>query len=438
MKAPISTLTLSKNREFRQGLDAIGRKDMATATEKLRGLAVTAPEILPALLVPLYRLTIQSDEPIPIQLLIADLLTTCGWYTEAIHELEDILEERPDESPAFQLLSKIWSRAPQHIEIEGLFESAIEKGIFDSAILDVLPKMYLGRFDYEKSVALYQKLVDREPTAVHLQSGLANLLIKCQRYDDAIEVFEAVIRLSPLHATDISSRLEDMVRLAPDNIALRKALFKCYCKVCQPDRGVFHLEELLKWHPDRTDEVIDLLQEGLGLFPDTASLTLALARALVQKQSYSEAISYLQAVFVLPDHSYLPIIRNIAESILSIYPAQVYAMQLLADIEMAQSRLREALDYLEKITQFEHGEPHAIIERLVKIAKFSPDHKDRSHYITAKLYIQQRRYDDAISECQLLIGSEWDIPARLLAASASEAQGDISASETTLFSALET
>jgi len=432
----LSTLTLSQNPDFIAGLDAAAKGDIQTASEKLRFLVHTAPHILPAIVTPLLQLTTQSDTAKAIQLLVADLFAICGWYTEAIQELEDILDHNPDETAAYQLLGKIWSRAPRHVEIESIFESAIEKDVFDSAILDILPKMYLGQFEYEKSVGLYTKLVEREPDALHYQIALANLLGKCRRFDDAIATYEIIVTKSPLHAQDVTIRLEELVSMAPDNRRLRETLFRTYCKVCKPDSAAFHLGALLDWHPSESPLVVQLLMEGKELFPDSAPIYLTLSRALVLSQQYSEAVGYLNHLFTHPEKEFLFEINEITTHILSLYPAQVFAMQLLSDISIFQCMPQKALDYLEKMIQYDLQETDPIEQRLVEIAKSFPDTTDRCHYIRSKLLLQHRQLDQAIVECQMLNGTEWSIPAQQLTATAYEFKLDFEKSESTLYAAL--
>jgi tetratricopeptide (TPR) repeat protein len=433
----LSTLELSRHPDFITGLDAAARNDLGVASDRLRSVIHASPRLLPAVITPLVRLSLQSEDPKAIQLLIADLFSICGWYTEAIQELEEVLEADPHSSIAYQLLSKIWSRAPGHLEIEGIFEAAIDQGIFDSAILDVLPKMYIGRFEYQKSVQLYQKLVNREPTAAHLQSALGNLLAKCQRYDEAIQVLENVVNVSPLHATDIATRLEELVSVAPDNINLREALFRVNCKICRPDIAVRHLTTLIEWHPCHAVRVAQMLSEGSELFPESASIHLALATALVHIQHYSEAITHLHIIFDRPEKHHLTEIQDIAERILLVYPAQVYAMQLLSDMAAHAHDYSLSLDYLEKITQYDYQESSAIRSRIDAIAKAMPDLQPRCHYIIAKLLLQQRNFDQAIVECQLILGTELTIAAQQLAATAYELKNDLEKSESTLFQALQ-
>ncbi len=432
----ISTLTLSKSTDFIVGLEAAARGDISGAAEKFRFLVHMAPHLLPAIITPLLRLTTQSDHAKNIQLLAADLFAICGWYTEAIQELEEVLEIDPDETAAYQLLGKIWSRAPRHTEIEAIFEMAIENNVFDSAILDILPKMYIGQFEFEKSVALYQKLVDREPNAIHFQFALANLLAKCQRFDCAIQTFEQIVEKSPLHAADVAFRLEELVSVAPDNIRLRETLFWTNCKICKPDVAVSHLSAMLDWHPDQSVHVTDLLMQGKELFPNSAIIYLTLARALVLSQQYSEAIGHLQRLFNHPEKEYLFEITEIATHILTLYPAQVFAMQLLSDISVFLDNYNEALDYLEQMSQFDLEEADPVEQRLSQIGKSSSVHLNRCHHIRAKLLLQQRHLDQAIVECQMLNGTELAISAQQITATAYELKHDFEKSESTLHSAL--
>ncbi len=432
----ISTLTLSKNADFIIGLEAAARGDISTAAAKFRFLVHMAPHVLPAIITPLLRLTTQSDSAKSIQLLAADLFAICGWYTEAIQELEEVLEIDPEETGAYQLLGKIWSRAPRHTEIEAIFEMAIENNVFDSAILDILPKMYIGQFEFEKSVALYQKLVDREPDALHFQFGLANFLGKCHRFDCAIQTYEKIVEKSPLHAADVASRLDKLVSVAPDNIRLRDTLFWTNCKICKPDVAVAHLSALLDWHPTQATHVTDLLMQAKELFPNSAIIHLALARSLALSQQYSEAISHLQRLFNHPEKEYLAEITEIATHILNLYPAQVFAMQLLSDISVFQGNHGRALDYLEHMIQYDLEEADPVEKRLSQIGKSSPEHLNRCHHIRSKLLLQQRHLDQAIVECQMLSGTELSLSAQQITATAYELKHDFEKSESTLHNAL--
>ena len=431
------TITLTKNDDFRIGIDAVSRGDMATASEKLRLLIHHSPNVLPAVITPLTQLSIQSENPTPILFLIADLFSICGYYTEAIQELEEILDIDPKNNGAYQLLGRIWSRAPGHSEVETIFENAIKNDIFDSAVLDVLPKMYIGQFEYGKSVDLFRKLVDRDPSAVHYRCTLANLLSKSNRIDEAIEEFEQILLISPLHASNIAVQLEEMVHIAPDNISLRKTLFNVYCKICQPDEAVTHLKILTEWHPSEVLSVIELLEKASQLFPDSSLIWCSLSRTLVLNQQYSHAVMYLQKAFELPKKPHLDEIINITERILELFPAQVFAMQLLSDIAVYANDYERALDSLEGMTQFDLQDIESIQQRLSRIMELNPTSAHRCHFIRAKLLYNQRHLDQAIIDAQLLIGTELEISGLLLTAQAYQSKGDFTKSESTLFRGLE-
>ncbi len=435
---PSSSLTIKHHPEFLAGIDCAANLDTHGASDKLRRLIHQNPHLLPCIVTPLTRLCIQSDAPEKLQLLIAELFMMSGWYTEAIQELSDILDANPSHSMAYQLLSKIWSRAPQHTEIEALFENALTTGHFDSAILDVLPKMYLGKANLEKSIQLYHQLIQRDPSAIHLRLTLGNLYTKANRIDDAVATFEGILQESPLHAADVANRLDELISTSPDSEALRRALFKLHAKLCNLSQAGAHFETLLTQFPESVIDLIALLRDILPHYPNTPDVQLMLARAYAAAHEYSQAITALHQVAELGDLDQIKQVKTIALDILDRYPNQVYAMQLLVDIGISQKNGHDAIHHLRVLIQYVCQDDIWLNERFKLITEIAPNLSDDCRLLSALRFAHQKRFDQAIVEAQFLIGTSKSVDAQLLVANAYELKGDLVQSDATLRAALTT
>jgi|GEM_PF-1590647 len=395
--------------------------DVPSAMAVLRGVAKDNPSLIPSMVTLLTRLSIQQDQPLELQLGIATLLTMGGYYIDAIMELDDALDTHRFETRGYELLGKIWHRNPDVSGLEDILERGLASQNFDPSITDLLARIYLRRLDYPNAIHLFQRLVTHHPQAPHYRATVANLLTKAGRYDEAIQEWMGLTDVAPMHTATVVEQLNGLRKQLPNHLALLTALIQLHTKTCQPDAVVARAKEWLTWHPDHADQLLALLQNALGVFPDSAPIQLVKAQALVHTHAYSDAMVALQEVVGNGDASYWPEVTDIAHTVIRLYPAQMMAQQLLCDLALRQDNHAQALSHIATMANYEHPDCQPMIEQLTTIQAHAPAHATEAEWVKGKLWLHARHYHKAIESASLIKDPAYDTDATLLKASALDA-----------------
>jgi tetratricopeptide (TPR) repeat protein len=121
-----------------------------------------------------------------------------------------------------------------------------------------LAAVRLGQEQLDAAAALYREATQREPGRPHWHSNLAAVLVRLQRWEEALEEFEVALRLSP-----------DLEQAQAGRRDLLLAL-------------------------ERGDEIVDELEQSLASDPEDAHRRLQLARALFRQNRFTDALRCLR------------------------------------------------------------------------------------------------------------------------------------------------
>lgn len=412
--------------------------DVHGAMAILTGVAKDTPSLIPTMVTQLTRLSIQQDDPLDLQLGIASLLIMGGYYTDALMELDEALDTHRFETRGYELLGKIWHRNPDVSGLEDILERGLASQNFDPIITDLLARIYLRRMDYNKAIHLFQRLVIHHPHAPHYRATVANLLTKAGRYDEAIQEWMGLTQVAPLHTATVVEQLNGLRKQLPNHLALLTALIQLHATISQPDAVVERAKEWLTWHPDQAVPLLGLLQDALGVFPDSIPIQLVKAHALVATHSYSDAMDTLQQVVANGDASYWPDVMDIAHTVIRLYPAQMMAHQLLCDLSLRQENHTQALSHLASMSHYEHPDCQPMIEQLTIIQAHAPAHATEAEWVKGRLWLHARHYQKAIESASLIKDPAYDTGATLLKASALDALSQHDQADASLLAHLNT
>ncbi|MGE4169418.1 MAG: tetratricopeptide repeat protein [Candidatus Margulisiibacteriota bacterium] len=421
---------------YRQGFLLVRKGLLVDALEKFKLLLAEEPAWLADVLIPLYK-RLARKEALNLRLLVAEVLVSAKAYNEALDELTDIVEQDPTCTQTYALLGKIYAKARNNRHIKRIFEQAFEQDIFDSAIIDLLPKLYLEEQAIDKSIAFYQRLIEVQPDILHYHYTLAELYTRAGRYEDAARLYEGVAQLSPATVGNIARRCERLSSLMPESIFIHHLLVSLHMKSFSPEKSALHLVALAALEPGEVETHIKICKDSLGLYPDNIEVLSALGRLLVQAGQYAEGVDCLTRVYeAMPDlcETFIPVL----ESVIAEVPWQVAAAELLMNsfiyIQSPSRAILMVQRWADALLQNESETPpvpgqEARLEALIQtLTQLSPEWTDRLILVLAKVYVAFGLSDKAKATCERLKYTElntdaWIVEAELIRRTDSLASG---------------
>lgn len=416
------SLSNLQHSDYHKGCQALLVPDIPLAIASFKSLSKQIPSAIPKVVTLLLKLNIQCPS-IELQLGIVDLLIMGEYWVDAILELDELLEEHPLESKGYERLGKIWNRHPHFSQIEAILERGLATPNFDPSITDLLSRIYMRRLDYEASIHLYQTLLQNQPNTTHYRVTIANLLMKSERYEDALAEWIALSEQAPLQTPMILTQLNELAQHLPNHIQLLVTLIRLNCQLCQPDAACQRANELLNWHPKEAPVLNDILDESLSILPHSVDIELVKSRTLVHCQRYSESMAILFKLLDMPDCPHIPTIQAIAEEIIALFPAQVLAHELLCEIAMRQGSFRTALFHIAQLANYDQPNCDYLFKTIETIQIQSPSDATQAELMKAKLLLNTRQYSLAIESTYLIQDMPAKLDAMLIRASALEYLG---------------
>jgi tetratricopeptide (TPR) repeat protein len=382
------------------------------------------PKALSQILLPLYKHIKHHDKDNQLRIVIAQLYMFTNRHKEAVFECEECIEEDPYFTQSYYLLRKIYNKNFLADDIFKLFETAFENEIYDSAIIDTLPTVYLETNNTKKSIHFFETLLKQFPNNLHYYKTLASIYKKTRQYDHAIDILEEMVKQSPDLASEAAKQCESMSKTDPMNKKIRNALINLYLQSCQPDHACTHIQDLILMDPSTISKAIETYRLALDSYPGTQSVLMSLAKALIQINEYTEAIQHLQLVSETSSEKNTVIIP-ILEKILDQQNNQSLALELLSKIFVAEKSYSQALPHLETLSQI-FPPPEAIIENLtIQIKEADSDLANRAQLILAKTYASLKQKEKCKNAIHSLIDTPYHCDARLIEISLLETENNL-------------
>jgi|GEM_PF-5690770 len=426
---------LKHERNFQLGMEYAKQSQYAEALDYFKTLLAKSSSYLPDLLTLLYKLQINRINDVSLGLLIADL---CVWgkrYKEAVLDLEMIVEADPFKSQSYLLLSKIYRKNEEKDAVKEIFEKAFFNNILDSTILDLLPGMYLEESNIDKSIAVFERLLEKKPEVIHYYKTLAGLYEKAGQYEQAATIIQKAASLSPSCVGDAVEQCEALIRLSPQNTMIRRILVELHIKSYNPLAAVNHTQSLVSSIENFETEAVEIYRSILSLYPDNLDALKGLSKVYITLGRYSEAVECLKQVFELKSDEFQDIVFEL-DHILEAYPSQLMALQLKADMYYKTHQLRDCLSVLDRLIELEFTEDAGVEERLAWVIQKSPEFEFECRYRLAMLYFSRNEDAKCVQECKKCFGSIFDEKVRLLYAKTEVKDGNLKQAIHILFETL--
>jgi tetratricopeptide (TPR) repeat protein len=277
-----------------------------------------------------YTSRLVGDDPDPdpeARLELAIMLLSAGRDDDALSQVNQILLEQPARSDALRLMAIINFRLERLDAAKADFEDLLASGYFAMDAMYYLGRIADRRMEYEEAVSYYSQVSrgsnavisqrraagimaeegDPEGALVHLDEfaadnpnfavdmlqAKAQLLSSLERYPEALEYYNKVVKFRPDSENAWLGKAELLLRMdrLDDALAQYKVAVKRW-----PDSALT-LNAYGYTLADRTsryDEAYKLIRKALELDPDSAAIIDSWGWVLFKQGKGEEALKYLQ------------------------------------------------------------------------------------------------------------------------------------------------
>jgi tetratricopeptide (TPR) repeat protein len=277
-----------------------------------------------------YTSRLVGDDPDPdpeARLELAIMLLSAGRDDDALSQVNQILLEQPARSDALRLMAIINFRLERLDAAKADFEDLLASGYFAMDAMYYLGRIADRRMEYEEAVSYYSQVSrgsnavisqrraagimaeegDPEGALVHLDEfaadnpnfavdmlqAKAQLLSSLERYPEALEYYNKVVKFRPDSENAWLGKAELLLRMdrLDDALAQYKVAVKRW-----PDSAptLNAYGYTLADRTSRYDEAYKLIRKALELDPDSAAIIDSWGWVLFKQGKGEEALKYLQ------------------------------------------------------------------------------------------------------------------------------------------------
>ncbi len=285
-----------------------------------------------------YREKVEDDpERFSYHMLLGHLLKHAERLAEAQGAYEGAIACSPDDHRGHQSLASVYRRLDQRAEAEATYETALELATDDGDRRDILRELADLAFEareWDTASAYVERLIDEDPRDVYTRMELADIFIRYERFEQALEQYEEIADLSGrdtrqraiaikdagdvlalMGRTDEAlERYRSAGRLVDEGYWLRRELEQRIIAVYRQDD---RLDELVdEWEDDwsrpnvrqlnllaslydelgREDDAVDAYRRALQRDSRSNDTRMALIRVLERRGDMDEVLEQYQAL----------------------------------------------------------------------------------------------------------------------------------------------
>ena len=379
-------------------ISLVRQQQYMEALDRYRQCLHKKPNLLPKVLLSLYKELYRNTTNIHIKLLISELYFLQHFFSDAYIELEEIYQQDKTFSQTYFLLNKLYKKTDDTQYVVPIFHDAIKHNIFDSTIIDVLPKIYFDENNIDGSISLFKKLLEHQPENDHYYKTLAELYKIKGDYKQSVSIFTSLIEKSPQFLGEAVSALEDILSKHTNDLGVRKTLLTFYIKQCKPNESLKQLEELCQLSIDFRNNATTIYKELLDNFPAEYHIICSFINHLIQNNQFTDAIHNLEFFYThYNDHHVF--IKETLLSILAINPNHQLTILHYIDYAIRFKEFDIIKDWVDHFFTLDEIPFQELIEKLSLALKNPSIASDYFEYQTAKLYYLQQDFEKALEFC---------------------------------------
>lgn len=352
---------------------------------------------------------VRDPSNVDAKILIGKALGVLARHDEAVKYLEEAKKSLPDRQEVYALLAKEYMNVKAFKKAEGLMLELLKKDPESLVAYYFLGAIYAAYLkEPAKAIAIYEKLLDREPNNPQVVDSLAQLYLDTGRIDKALALLLVLEKKNPSDMAlklmiarvhyklgDLDStikKFEDILKLKPDADKIMYYLASIYEEADRKDDAIKMYEQIPVSSTVYKDAIIReaylykvsgndviakaVLLKGIKKKPGTMEFYQYLAGLYEREGNIDEAIEVLlRATKKFPDNENLHFaigilydrIRDTEKAIESMWcvlklnPQNYSAMNYIGYVYVEEGKkLDEAEDLLQRAIKIKSDDPYII------------------------------------------------------------------------------
>lgn len=355
-----------------------------------------SPRQLPGVLLD-YEEKIGADQAkLGPRLSLAGLLLSIGENDAAILELEELIDENPQNVEGYNLLGRLYIKQGRIDDAIALLERSIAAGVRDVNLTETLAAAYLEKGRSGDAIKFYEELLAQKPGDKQTLRLLGELYTRIEAYNRAAASYAAMFSEDPEVVREVIQRLEELLKKVEGSIGIREVLADIYMKVLDPEAAVNKLREVLRLEANKLAEIVVKLKGILKNYPNHPAASLALAEALYRQGNYSEAVEFYQQLLKARPDLVDEIMLGYRE-VLAACPEQVLARAYLGEALLIKNQVLEALTEFGQMVEDDPSVADTVIKKCREVLRGQPQLLP-AHIVLGRAYLAKGDYQRAAIE----------------------------------------
>ena len=407
-------------------LNLVKSKQYLEALDRYKQYLSSYPDHLADILISLYKELFKYPDNLNIRLIITELYIRFSLFSDALIELEEMIEIDPNYSQAYYLISKLYKLNYKTKPLISLLQNSFNQGIRDSIIIDLLPKVYIDEKKTTKSIEIYETLLQENGALPHHNKTLAELYRQVGKFEKSVKIYIDLIQEHPQYIQEACIHCEKVLTQQQNRSSIRVSLIEMYQKNHNPEKATHHLKNLSTRHDFDEKKLIELYKELLSSYPNNQVLLKSYIESLIIRKKYIDVLKYLDHLLDLSNEDYeffQKCISTVKEEAPLVQGIGLFEIKLYIKLSMYDSCVEKIYSMLKisKETTF--------IEELKTYClaiwdEINSEQKYKISYCLSYIFLNLNKLIDAYNYCELC--SPNDLDARLIKLSILNKQENIS------------
>lgn len=218
---------------------------------------------------------------------------------------------------------------------------------------------YIQKGQFDRALRDYEQVVTADPKDVKHRQKLAELLVRCNRREEAIREYDTIARYYEENGFNLKSIAvyKQIQRLDPSNIEISLSLAALNEKQGMIGNALSEYKTVFDAYEKsgRMEDALKILEKMQGVDPDNTDIRLKLAEALYASGARDRAHQeYMRAALALKERGMTALFDKVCGKIRELFPEKADSgLEILAE----QIRSGVADDALPKLRQLLQDEP---------------------------------------------------------------------------------
>jgi len=219
---------------------------------------------------------------------------------------------------------------------------------------------YIQKGQFERALKDYEQVVTADPKDVKHRQKLAELMVRCNRREDAVREYETIARYYDENGFFLKSIAvyKQIQRLNPSNLDISVALAQLNEKQGLVGNALIEYKTVFDHHQKsgQVDEAIKILEKMKGVDPQNVDIRLKLAETCFSAGQKDKAYQEFTGVAIsLKDKGKKEIFDRVCQRIQDLFPDRKEGVLEILASQVTGGQVEESLPKLKKLLDDELG-----------------------------------------------------------------------------------